>query len=56
MDRYLGVNTLPKMPRRHDVLETAYFIGAVNCDLPIKKQLEESLGSQVMDHAQMVVR
>jgi hypothetical protein len=44
MDRYLGVNTLPKVPRWHDVLKTAYFVlDTVNCDLPIKKKLEESL-------------
>jgi hypothetical protein len=45
MDRYLGVNKLPKVPRWHDVLKTAYFVlDTVNCDLPIKKELEESLG------------
>jgi hypothetical protein len=44
MDRYLGVNKLPKVPRWHDVLKTAYFVlDTVNCDLPIKKKLEESL-------------
>jgi hypothetical protein len=44
MDRYLGANTLPKVPRWHDVLKTAYFVlDTVNCDLPIKKKLEESL-------------
>ncbi|HEX5055605.1 MAG TPA: hypothetical protein VFX02_03820 [Gammaproteobacteria bacterium] len=44
MDRYLGVNKLPKVPRWHDVLKTAYFVlDKVNCDLPIKKKLEESL-------------
>jgi hypothetical protein len=45
MDRYLAVNKLPKVPRWHDVLKTAYFVlDTVNCDLPIKKELEESLG------------
>lgn len=44
MDRYLGVNKLPKVPRWHDVLKTAYFVlDTVKCDLPIKKKLEESL-------------
>lgn len=44
MDRYLEVNKLPKVPRWHDVLKTAYFVlDTVNCDLPIKKELEESL-------------
>jgi hypothetical protein len=44
MDRYLGVNKLPKVPRWRDALKTAYFVlDAVNCDLPIKKKLEESL-------------
>jgi hypothetical protein len=45
MDRYLGVNKLPKVPRWHDVLKTAYFVlDTVDCELPIKKELEESLG------------
>lgn len=44
MDRYLRVDKLPKVPRWHDVLKTAYFVlDTVNCDLPIKKKLEESL-------------
>jgi hypothetical protein len=44
MDRYLGVNKLPKVPRWRDVLKTAYFVlDTVNCDLPIKKKLEKSL-------------
>jgi hypothetical protein len=35
----------PRSRRRwHDVLKTAYFVlDTVNCDLPIKKKLEESL-------------
>lgn len=44
MDRYLRVDKLPKVPRWHDVLKTAYFVlDTVNCDLPIKKKLEQSL-------------
>jgi hypothetical protein len=51
MDRYLGVNKLPKVPRWRDVLKTAYFVlDAVNCEMPIKKTGGVA-GSDVMDHA-----
>lgn len=44
MDRYLVATKLPKVPRWHDVLKTAYFVlDAVRYDSPIKKKLEESL-------------
>lgn len=44
MDRYLVAAKLPKVPRWHDVLKTAYFVlDAVQCDSPIKRKLEESL-------------
>lgn len=52
MDRYLAVNKLPKMPRWHDVLKTAYFVlDAVSCDSPIRRKLEESL-----DHMLSIMR
>lgn len=43
MDRYLVVAKLPKVPRWHDALKTAYFVLDAVGDSPIKKKLEESL-------------
>lgn len=49
MDRYLVVTKLPKVPRWHDVLKTAYFVlDTVSCDSPIKKKLEESLDRMLL--------
>lgn len=44
MDRYLGLNKLPKMPRWRDVIKTAYFVlDRADCKLPITKRLENTL-------------
>jgi hypothetical protein len=44
MDRYLGLRRLPKFPRWHDVVRTAYFVlNTVKSDSSIKQELETSL-------------
>ena len=44
MDRYLGINKLPKVPRWRDVVRTAYFVlDRVDGDSAMRKRLEESL-------------
>lgn len=44
MDRYLGLDKLPKAPRWRDVIKTAYFVlEKIELDCPVKRELQEQL-------------